>query len=271
MRKAYGKKWASMLVEKLEHPLTRGLSVDDPQTTAIRRQLIQQKKILRLIYQEWYAKLKSTLPAGKGSVVEIGSGAGFLSNVIPECITSDVFYNQWTTLVLDGQHLPFADQSLRAIMMIDVLHHLPLVRKFLNSAARCVRAGGVMSMVEPWVTPWSKIFFRYFQSEPFLPKSKTWEFAKNGPLSGANIALPWILFERDHYLFEREFPQWQIQRLDPIMPFTYLLSGGVSMRSLMPAFTYSFWHAIEKAFARLTSMALFAIIVLVRTNVRADH
>jgi SAM-dependent methyltransferase len=271
MRKTDGKKWASMLVEKLQHPLTRGLSVDDPRTTTIRKQIIQQKKILRLIYQQWYANLKATLPAGKGRVVEIGSGAGFLSDVIPELITSDVFHNQWTTLVLNGQHLPFVDRSLRAILMIDVLHHLPAVRHFLYSAAQCVRTGGVMSMVEPWVTPWSKIFFRYFQSEPFFPESKIWEFDQTGPLSGANIALPWILFERDHHLFEGEFPQWKIKRIDPVMPLVYLVSGGVSMRGLMPAFTFPFWNAIDKALTRLTSMALFAIIVLVRTNVPVDH
>lgn len=262
-------RWTSRLTKMLEHPATRGLNVDDPQTTVRRRQIIQEKEFLRLIYKKWYVALKETLPSGCGGVVEIGSGAGFLSEFIPYLITSDVFFNQWANLVLDGRRLPFADRSLRAILMIDVLHHLPEVRSFLSNAARCVREGGVISMVEPWVTPWSKIFFRNFLDEPFYPESKTWEFKESGPLSGANVALPWILFERDRYLFERQFPQWRIQRLNPIMPFTYLLSGGVSLRSLMPAWTFSFWHAIDKAIARLTSMALFAIIVLIRTDLPA--
>lgn len=271
MPKAFTDKLTSKLVEVLQHPLTRGLSVDDPQTTARRRQIIQEKKFLRLIYKKWYAELKKTMPSGSGSVVEIGSGAGFLSDFIPDLITSDVFYNQWTSLVLDGQCLPFKDQSLRAIVMIDVLHHLPEVRRFLSNAACCIREGGVISMVEPWVTPWAKIFFRNFLDEPFYPESNTWEFKEGGPLSGANVALPWIIFERDRYLFERQFPQWRIHRLDPIMPFTYLLSGGISLRSLMPGWTFTFWHTIEKALARLTSMALFAIIVLVRTSLQAEH
>jgi SAM-dependent methyltransferase len=264
-------KWTSMLTKILEHPLTRGFSVDDPQTTTLRRQIILKKKFLKSIYEQWYAALKETLPACDGRVVEIGSGAGFMSDFIPDLITSDVFYNQWTTLVLDGQNLPFRDQSLRALIMIDVLHHLPEVRSFFNSAARCVREGGVISMVEPWFTPWSKIFFRHFLDEPFHPESKAWEFFKSGPLSGANVALPWILFKRDRYLFERQFPQWQIHSLIPIMPVTYLLSGGVSMRSLMPAWTFSFWHTIDKALTRLTSMAVFAIIVLVRRNLQEDR
>ena len=264
-------KWTSKLKKILEHPATRGLSVDDPQTTVRRRQIIQEKQFLRLIYEKWYMTLKETLPSGCGGVVEIGSGAGFLSDFIPDLVTSDVFYNQWTNLVLDGRCLPFADRSLRAIVMIDVLHHLPKVRSFLSNAAQCVREGGVISMVEPWVTPWSKIVFRNFLDEPFYPESYTWEFNEGGPLSGANVALPWILFKRDRYFFEHQFPQWRIQRLDPIMPLTYLLSGGVSLRSLMPAWTFSFWHAIDKTLTRLTSMALFAIIVLVRTDLQADR
>jgi SAM-dependent methyltransferase len=264
-------KWTSKLVKILEHPLTRGLSVDNPKTTVLRRQIIREKKFLKLIYKEWYATLKGTLPAGKGGVVEIGSGAGFMSEFIPDLITSDVFYNQGANLVFDGQWLPFKDKSLRAIVMTDVLHHLPMVHSFFNSAARCVREGGVISMVEPWLTPWSKIFFRHFLDEPFDPKSEAWEFIKSGPLSGANVALPWILFERDRYLFEHQFPQWRIQRLNPIMPLTYLLSGGVSLRNLMPAWTFPFWHAIEKGLTHLTSMALFAIIVLVRTNLQDDR
>jgi SAM-dependent methyltransferase len=271
MQKVYSSKWTSKLVEVLQHPLTRGLSVDDPQTTARRRQIIQEKKFLRSVYKKWYMTLKETLPSGSGGVVEIGSGAGFLSDFIPDLITSDLFYNQWTTLVLDGRCLPFADESLRAIVMIDVLHHLSKVRSFLSNAARCIREGGVISMVEPWVNPWSKIIFRNFIEEPFYPESKTWEFMESGPLSGANLALPWILFERDRDLFEHQFPQWRIQRLNPIMPFSYLLSGGVSLRSLMPAWTFSFWHTIDEALTRLTSMALFAIIVLVRTNLQADR
>jgi hypothetical protein len=42
------------------------------------------------------------------------------------------------------------------------------------------------------------------------PDAADWSFPAVGPLSGANGALPWILFERDRARFEREFPQWVI-------------------------------------------------------------
>jgi len=46
-----------------------------------------------------------------------------------------------------------SDGSLRAIVMTDVLHHIPNVESFFAEAARCVRPGGVIVMIEPWLTP----------------------------------------------------------------------------------------------------------------------
>ena len=254
----------SVVKEALAHPLTAGLNIDDPRTSVLRRQIIQEKKFLRRIYQEWYQLLLASMPSGSGPILEIGSGAGFLSEFFPELITSDVLYLRGITLVLDGHCLPFADKTLRAIVMIDVLHHMPRVRDFLLSAARSVRVGGVIAMIEPWVSPWSKFVYRNLHDEPFEPDAGQWEFKTNGPLSGANTALPWILFERDRKRFESEFPQWQIHTLKPMMPFCYLVSGGVSLRSLMPDYTFRFWRAIEKMLSKIHALSLFALIVLKR-------
>lgn len=65
------------------HPLTRGLSIDDPGTTSIRRRIIQEKLCLRQIYEEWYSAIVRAIPPGERPVVELGSGAGFLSDFIP--------------------------------------------------------------------------------------------------------------------------------------------------------------------------------------------
>src|SRR5439155_19313772 len=137
------------------------------------------------------------------------------------------------------------DGSLRAIVMTDVFHHLPRSRDFFREATRIVRPGGVMAMIEPWVTPWSKLVYTRLHHEPFRPDATEWEFPSTGPLSGANGALPWIVFHRDRGVFQRDFPQWQIERVDPIMPLRYLLSGGVSMRSLVPSMMFRPIAAIE--------------------------
>jgi hypothetical protein len=88
-----------------------------------------------------------------------------------------------------------------------------------------------------------------------------------GPLSGGNDALPWIMFQRDRTRFERNFPRWRIESIEPLMPFRYLLSGGVSMRSLVPASSFVFAKKIETILAPwINQLAMFAKIVLRRLD-----
>ena len=61
----------------LAHPLTAGLSLDDPSTTELRREVIFSKPFLKAIYDEWYRMLAAEVPAGPGAVLELGSGAGY--------------------------------------------------------------------------------------------------------------------------------------------------------------------------------------------------
>ena len=218
-----------------------------------------------MVYEEWYRSIVSDLPAGPGRVLEIGSGAGFLPLIIKDVITSEVFPVPGIQVGLDACHLPFGSASLRAIVMTDVLHHIPKVRLFLCEASRCIRAGGRVVMVEPWHTRWSRWVYTKLHHEPFRPDADQWEFPVSGPLSAANGALPWILFDRDRSVFEAEYPQWRIVAIRPCMPFRYLLSGGVSQRALMPAWTFSLWRAVENGLRSWNQqLAMFARIVLER-------
>ena len=249
----------------LEHPLTRGLDLDDPRTTRLRRGILEEKVFLRRIYQEWYEAIAAALPAAAGPVLELGSGAGFLAGAVPGLLRSEVFYTPGVDVVLDGLELPFAAGSLRGIAMTNVLHHLPRPRRFFAEAARCVRPGGVIAMVEPWVTPWARWVYTRLHHEPFAPEAPEWEGPGGGPLTGANGALPWILFVRDRERFERELPEWRLRRIEPLMPFRYLVSGGISLRGLMPGWTFPLWRGLERGLHPLRHrLAMFALVVLER-------
>jgi hypothetical protein len=162
--------------------------------------------------------------------------------------------------------LPLADGALRGLVMTNVFHHIPDARAFLREAARTVRRGGALVMIEPWATTWSTIVYRRLHHEPFEPRASDWTVPPAGPLSGANGALPWIVFERDRVRLEREFPEWRVASIEPFMPFRYLVSGGVSLRCLVPAWTYGSWRALERGLTRwMRRWGMFARIVLVRT------
>jgi SAM-dependent methyltransferase len=199
-------------------------------------------------------------------VLELGSGAGFLDMLIPGLITSEVLRCSGVRVVLDARALPFGERSLRAIVMTDVLHHIPDVRSFFAEAARCVKPGGAMVMVEPWHTRWSRLIYQNLHHEPFLPDQPAWDMPSGGPLSAANGALPWILFSRDRARFESEYPEWHIKSTRIWMPLRYLVSGGVSMRSAMPEWTFELWKHVEQRIYPARKWGMFALIVLQRTN-----
>jgi len=256
-----------MLKNLLTHPLARELDPDNPDAIAGFRQIIRTKGFLQKIYDEWYHLIVASLPRGPGSVLELGSGPGFLRDYISELVTSDFLCIPDISLVLDAHEMPLADDRLRAIVMTDVMHHLSSPRLFFSEATRCVKPGGRIIMIEPWVTAWSRIVYSKLHHEPFDAETHEWGFPPKGPLSGANGALPWILFSRDHALFRSEFPQWQLKSVKPMMPFSYLVAGGLSMRSLAPGSAYAFVRRVENLLEPwMDKLAMFALIVLERTD-----
>jgi SAM-dependent methyltransferase len=245
------------------HPSLNGLELDDPNLTLERREIVRSKPFLNNIYCEWYSMLADSLPCMDGGVLELGSGPGFIKEFITDVITSEIFYIPEISLALDGENMPFADQTLRGIVMTDVLHHLPKPRRFFSEAGRCVKQGGVIAMIEPWNTPWSKLLYTWLHHEPFNPQASTWEFPSTGPLSGANGANPWIIFQRDRKIFEQEFPKLHIECIRPMYPLRYLLSGGVSRRNMVPGWSYPFWRKLEDYFDQCSKKSgMFALIII---------
>lgn len=262
MKKSQKKGFLSKI---LAYPDTANIDVDDPQVTYQRRAIIRKKRFLHAIYQEWYCMQIAQLPTMPGKVLEIGSGAGFFDEINKQTITSEIFFCPFVDAILDGMHLPFQDESLRAVVMTDVFHHIPNVEQFLREVVRTLRPGGRVIMIEPWVTRWSCWVMDHFHSEPMDVEMKTWQFPSYGPLSSSNQALPWIVFQRDRQIFEHKYSDLKLITLLPFMPFRYLLSGGVSMRSLAPAGCNPFLTKLERGLDQ-KNWAMFSLIVLEKGN-----
>jgi SAM-dependent methyltransferase len=238
-------------------------ALDSPERTLAHKQIIAGKRFLRKLYLEWYAlfqKNMANLPPGK--VVELGSGGGFLKTIIPEVICSDILELPSNDLTFSALSMPFENESLSGIFMIDTFHHIPDPEKFLTEAARVVKKGGKIIMIEPANTFWGRFIYRNFHHEPFDPSGK-WEIPDTGPLSGANGALPWIVFERDRERFQYMFPDFQPETIQYHTPLRYLLSGGVSYKAFVPAFSFGFFTRVDKLVASLfPGMSMFMTIIL---------
>jgi len=233
--------------------------------------VIQEKAFLRKLYAEWYDTIIAALPdatAVPGNVLEIGSGGGFLKDKCPSFISSEVFATPGVDIVLDGQSLPFASSSLRAIVMVDTLHHIPNCGLFFADARRVVKERGRIIMLEPWNSAWGRWVYRNLHHEPFVPEAANWtlsDIAGTGPLSRANGAIPWIVFSRERERFASSFPELNILAVKPDYPFSYLASGGVSMRALSPGWSFFLWRGLERALSPfMPCLGMFALIIVER-------
>ncbi|MFM8392713.1 MAG: class I SAM-dependent methyltransferase, partial [Acidobacteriota bacterium] len=235
---------------------------DDPQTTARRLEVIRSKPFLSSLYAEWYGMIAANFTPGQ-KVLEIGAGAGFLKELMPGLITSELFEVPGVDLVIDAQAMNLETATLDGIVMTDVFHHLPDSPRFFAEATRVIKPGGLIVMIEPWNTGWGRLIYQNLHHEPFQPEVMEWKFPPGGPLSTANGALPWIVMERDREEFTQRFPSLKIERITPLMPVSYLISGGVSMRSLVPGWSYPIVRHLEKLFVE-SQTGMFALIIINR-------
>jgi SAM-dependent methyltransferase len=228
-------------------------SIDDPRRTLQHRDIILSKPFLKRLYQEWYAVFKNAaaqLPPGK--LVELGSGGGFLKEMIPEVITSDVLELPGIVdKIFYAENMPFETSSVSGIFMTDVFHHIPDSAAFLKEAVRVLVPGGKIIMTEPANSAWGRFIYKNFHHEPFNPGGN-WTIPSAGPMSGANGALPWIVFVRDRKKFEKDYPQLKINSIKYHTPLRYLLSGGVSKKQLVPGFSFSLLKGLENLALLLT-------------------
>ncbi len=248
----------------LQHPLAENLDLDSPEASSVHRQIIRNKPFLQKLYHEWYQSIVLYLPDhSERKILELGSGGGYLNTFIPNIITSDIQLNNDVHLLLDAKELPFSTCSLDAIVMVDVFHHINDVDIFFQESIRCLTERGRIIMVEPWITTCSALIYKHLHHEPYLPESEKWNFPDSGPLSGANLALPWIVFKRDRELFLNKYSKFKINAVNLDWPFVYLLSGGVSMKTLVPNWSYPIFRRIELLLKPIRKhIAMFATIVL---------
>jgi SAM-dependent methyltransferase len=242
------------------------LDIDDPATTVIRRKIVRRKRFLYEVYRHFYKQMFSLIQKlPKGPIIELGSGPGFIKEIIPSAMTSEVFLIPDLDLVCSGQNLPFKDQSISCLLMLDVFHHIPKPIQFLKEAERCLLRGGRVLMVEPYNTLFGRFFYQKFHQECFDPHAG-WEHQERGPLSGANGALPWIIFVRDQHIFKKNFSSLQVKSIKPHTPFAYLLSGGLSFNSFLPGICFGPVRIIENLLSPLNNhIGLFATISLEKT------
>lgn len=242
----------------LSEPSLAGLEVGSPEFFARQMEIIGERPLLKRCYDEWYRRILSDVRSVQvhGELLELGSGGSRLKELEPRFITSDVVPGV-AERVIDARELPFPDNFIQAIALTHVLHHIPDLEKFLGEAVRTLVPGGVITMIEVAHTPFARFFFRRFHPEPYEDSRGEWAFGQQDSMMDSNQALSWMVFVRDRQRFESLFPGLAIETMTYMPWLTYLLSGGVTKRNLIPRFMTPFLFGMEWLFAPLRP--LFAL------------
>jgi SAM-dependent methyltransferase len=222
------------------------------------REIWAHRPELRAVYQEWFEKLLHA--AGETHpIVEIGSGPGFLKESYPHVLSADVIHNPWLDFVCDGSRLPFQNGSIGAIVMLDVLHHLPKPLDFMYETARVLRPGGRLVMIEPWITALSYLLYRFLHHEQCsfqLEISQPFQEEKNA-LDG-NAAIPFILLK---HLSNCNMSLQLIER-KIFIGLPYLATLGFKSSRAIPITLINFAKAMEwtmQPFRRVAATRIFAV------------
>ncbi len=225
----------------------------------------QRKPVLRMIYDDFYDRIVAE--CRPGVTIEIGGGIGNLKRRLPGVVATDIQFASWLDCVADAQHLPFAAGMAANIVMVDVLHHVEFPVHFFREAARVLRTGGRIVMVEPAITWGSTLFYRLLHHEPVRTSADPLTDGTPDPQRDpydANQAIPTLIATRDHGRFERLFPDLRISRVVWFSFATYPLSGGFKRWSLLPQalapYILRFERSIERALGRFGAFRMMLIV-----------
>jgi SAM-dependent methyltransferase len=230
------------------------------------RRLWNAKPVLARVYEPWFSALLDAAPHG-ARVLEVGAGPGFLGEAARErrpdlrFVASDLHAAPWNTLAADAGRLPLAPASVDAVLGLDVLHHFPAPAGFFREAARVLRGGGRLALVEPWITPFSWVIYRFFHQEDCRLGVDPWRpFPEGKDSFDGDAAVPWKLVGRT------SDARWQELGLSPPRvarqnAFAYLLTLGFRPRCLLPARLAGPMLALDRATGPLAPLtALRAVL-----------
>jgi SAM-dependent methyltransferase len=203
---------------------------------------------LRALYAEWYARVAAALPPlSLGPRVELGSGPGFARGFVPDLELTDLVKAPWHDREVSAEALPWGDASLGALVLFDVLHHVPSPRAFFTEAARALAPGGRVVLCEPYIGPLSYPIYKLLHEEPVdMLADPLAPAARDHPFD-SNQAIPTALFARarGRAAFARAFPALEVRAVERLAGPSYPASGGFSRGPLLPGALWRALHALE--------------------------
>jgi|ERR1039457_6388307 SAM-dependent methyltransferase len=248
-------------------------SQDRAETLRNRKRLTKNANLLYWYCQLYRDQFHGLRDPERLAILEVGSGVSPLTRFYPNVITSDVLELDYLDYVFDCHGIDrltdIADESLDVITLTNVLHHLKKPITFLNRAAVKLKSGGRIIATEPYFSTISMMIFKYLHHEPVDFSIDQPELTEvQGPLTSANIALPWlILFEKPGWRDRlREKFEFDENNFKPFSSISYMATGGISRWFPIPGFIYRALFRLDMKLSRALPriFASFFTITLIR-------
>ena len=137
----------------------------------------ERKPVLRKVYSQFGGEIAKrvdrTMP---GLVIELGSGMGHIKEHLPDCITTDLFPNEWLDRVEDAYRLTFDTGTVSHLILFDVWHHLEYPGTALREFHRVLVDRGKLIIFDPAMGVLGRFVFGNFHHEPLgLEEEIRWE------------------------------------------------------------------------------------------------
>ena len=230
---------------------------------AAHRSVWARKASLRKVYTYWFGVLRDAC-VQNAPIVELGCGPGFFKELYPEVVATDVAPSPYADRVVDAAALPFGDGEVGTIVFVDVFHHLPRPQQFLREAARTLRPGGRLVMLEPWMGLAGRLLFRYVHHEDCdlsVSPADPWGAGTKDPMQG-NAALPYLYFRAGGHVEQMDVPLRVIHR-QAFAALPWILTGGFQPISLLPAALVTAAELVDRLVSLVPSVTATRCFVVI--------
>ena len=209
-----------------------------------------EKPLLGVVYRDLFAKmLPFLLYDNGGKTVEFGSGIGQIKEVLPDCITTDMFPNDRIDQVESLYDLSFEASELSNVIMLHVFHHLRYPGAILRELHRVMKLGGRVIILDPYISLLGKLVYGPLHHEPIgLQDEIEWNapegfLATDDSYYAAQGNATRIFWRNE---FVDEVRGWKRVATKRYSAIPYILSGGYSKPQMYPSWGMGLMKAIEK-------------------------
>jgi SAM-dependent methyltransferase len=232
------------------------------------RQTWQRKPRLRAVYrgfQELIAsRLDRTVP---GLIVELGSGMGSIKEVIPDCITTDLFPNPWLDRQENAYRMSFADGSVSSLILFDVWHHLRYPAAALAEFRRVLAPGGRVIVFDPAISWTGRLVYGLFHHEPVGMEEKiTWDAPMGFNAADADYFAAQGAATRIFWRGEarERLAGWEITEVNPLPSFEYFATGGFSGPQIGGPRAFRLWSRLDRTLSRWPNLFAARLLVVLK-------